>query len=638
MKAIGSSLPLASLLLLLTLRSLCRGDVLAQRGDVHEDPLVVETTSGLVRGFSRIVLDHEVHIFYGIPFAKPPIGPLRFRKPLPIEPWHGILNATVLPNSCYQERYEYFPGFEGEEMWNPNTNVSEDCLYLNIWVPQKFKLRHKGSEPPDGSKRNGLAILVWIYGGGFMTGTATLDVYDADIMASTSGVIIASMQYRVGAFGFLYLNKHFGTNSEEAPGNMGLWDQALALRWLRDNAAAFGGDPDLITIFGESAGGSSASLHLISPVTRGLVRRGILQSGTLNAPWSYMTGEKAHEVARYLVNDCGCNSTMLQDNPARVMACMRSVDARTISVQQWNSYWGILGFPSAPTIDGVFLPKHPLDLLRESDFKDTEILIGNNENEGTYFILYDFIEYFQKDTASFLERDKFIHIIDTIFKNMSQIERDAIMFQYTDWEQVNDGYLNQKMVADVVGDYFFICPSIHFAQLFADRGMKVYYYFFTQRTSTNLWGEWMGVMHGDEIEYVFGHPLNMSLKYTDNERELSLRMIQVFSQFAYDGKPTSDEAEWPPYSRNQPEYFVFNAEKSGLGKGMRATTCAFWNEFLPRLKGLPDPEPGTCNSVIASSVSASTAARRSYWTKTENVFLLSTTILTSLWMVVRVNG
>lgn len=370
------------LLLGLSLHSACitraNGQHGGQEGGSH-DSLVVETTSGLMRGFSRTVLDREVHVFYGVPFAKPPVGPLRFRKPLPIEPWHGILNTTTLPNSCYQERYEYFPGFEGEEMWNPNTNISEDCLYLNIWVPQKLRLRHK--ESPDNVGSNGMAILVWVYGGGFMSGTATLDVYDADIMAAASNAIIASIQYRIGAFGFLYLNQHF-INSEEAPGNMGLWDQALALKWLRENARVFGGDPDLITIFGESAGGSSVSLHLISPVTQGLVRRGILQSGTLNAPWSYMTGEKANEVARVLVDDCGCNSTMLQENPARVMACMRSVDAKTLSVQQWNSYWGILGFPSAPTIDGVFLPKDPLDLVREADFKDTEILIGNNENEG----------------------------------------------------------------------------------------------------------------------------------------------------------------------------------------------------------------------------------------------------------------
>ncbi|XP_012251618.2 acetylcholinesterase [Athalia rosae] len=569
--------------------------------DVHNDPLVVETTSGLVRGLSRSVLGREVHVFYGIPFAKPPVGPLRFRKPLPIDPWHGVLEATSLPNSCYQERYEYFPGFEGEEMWNPNTNISEDCLYLNVWVPQKLRLRHKGTEPP-GTEKAKVPILVWIYGGGYMSGTATLDIYDADIMAATSDVIVASMQYRVGAFGFLYLNKHF-TNSEEAPGNMGLWDQALAIRWLRDNAAAFGGDPDMITLFGESAGGGSVSLHLISPVTRGLVRRGILQSGTLNAPWSYMTGEKATEVAKVLVDDCQCNSTMLTDNPSRVMACMRSVDAKTISVQQWNSYWGILGFPSAPTIDGKFLPKHPLDLLKEGDFEDTEILIGNNKNEGTYFILYDFIDYFEKDGPSFLQRDKFLDIINTIFKNMSTLERDAITFQYTDWEHVSDGYLNQKMIGDVVGDYFFICPSTHFAQLFAERGMKVYYYFFTQRTSTNLWGEWMGVMHGDEIEYVFGHPLNQSLQYNKKERELSLRMMQAYSRFALLGKPMAEGVEWPTYSRDQPQYFIFDAEKSGLGKGPRATACAFWNEFLPRLKGVPDP-PESCDGAVASSVSA----------------------------------
>lgn len=178
-----------------------------------------------------------------------------------------------------------------------------------------------------------------------MSGTSTLDIYDADIVAATEDVIVASMQYRVGAFGFLYLAPHFTPDSDEAGGNMGLWDQALAIRyvwtpdycppchlscplarlfffcferWLRDNAAAFGGDPELLTLYGESAGGGSVSLHLMSPVTRGLARRGILQSGTLNAPWSYMSGEKAVEIARTLVDDCGCNASMLVENPLKV--------------------------------------------------------------------------------------------------------------------------------------------------------------------------------------------------------------------------------------------------------------------------------------------------------------------------------
>ncbi|KAL1140857.1 hypothetical protein AAG570_000785 [Ranatra chinensis] len=143
------------------------------------------------------------------------------------------------------------------------------------------------------------------------------------------------------------------------------------------------------------------------------------------------------------------------------------------------------------------------------------------------------------------------------------------------------------MIGDVVGDYFFICPTNLFAQTFAQHGFKVYYYFFTQRTSTSLWGEWMGVMHGDEIEYVFGHPLNMSLQYNARERDLSLRIMQAYSRFALTGKPVSEDVVWPLYTREQPKYFIFNAEKSGTGKGPRATTCAFWNDFFPRLKEHP---------------------------------------------------
>lgn len=115
---------------------------------IQTDPLIVETKSGLIRGYSKMVLSHEVHAFTGIPFAKPPIGPLRFRKPVPVEPWEGILNATKLPYSCYQENYDYFPGFEGEAMWNANTELSEDCLFLSIWVPQKLRIRHHGEHDP----------------------------------------------------------------------------------------------------------------------------------------------------------------------------------------------------------------------------------------------------------------------------------------------------------------------------------------------------------------------------------------------------------------------------------------------------------------------------------------------------------
>lgn len=129
-------------------------------------------------------------------------------------------------------------------------------------------------------------------------------------------------QYRVGAFGFLYLAPLLPGMEDDAPGNMGLWDQALAIRWLKDNAKAFGGDADMITLFGESAGGSAVSLHMLSPITKGLSKRGILQSGTLNAPWSHMTGQQASKIGAALVEDCGCNSSLIALYPKDVMRCM----------------------------------------------------------------------------------------------------------------------------------------------------------------------------------------------------------------------------------------------------------------------------------------------------------------------------
>lgn len=238
--------------------------------------------------------------------------------------------------------------------------------------------------------------------------------------------------------------------------------------------------------------------------------------------------------------------------------------------------------------------------------------------------MYDFIDYFEKDGPSFLQRDKYHEIINTIFKNMSRLERDAIVFQYTDWEHANDGYLNQKMIGDVVGDYFFICPTNDFAAVAAERGMKVYYYFFTHRTSTSLWGEWMGVMHGDEIEYVFGHPLNMSLQYNSRERELSVKIMQVFWRFATTGKPVTDDTNWPLYTKEAPQYFILNADKNGVGKGPRATACAFWNDFLPKLKDNPGTSESPCEASVVGAVASHATSHPVF---NVSILLLSLTLL-----------
>src|SRR6218665_883200 len=265
----------AQLLVLLCLLSEIR--IVYQSYSDDDDGPVVTTSKGKVRGL-RYDLPHlgiAGEAYLGIPFAMPPVGPRKFRYPEPIEPWaqkNIVLNATTLPNSCYQAPDLFFgDSFWGSNMWNPNTPVSEDCLYLNVWVP---------TAPPDSPRRGPLAGMVWIFGGGFYSGTTTLTLYDGRILASLNDVIVVSIGYRVGALGFLCLDDPL------APCNMGLFDQVMGLDWVQKNINRFGGDPNNVTLFGESAGAASVSLHLLSPLSRDKFHRAILQSGSANIPWA----------------------------------------------------------------------------------------------------------------------------------------------------------------------------------------------------------------------------------------------------------------------------------------------------------------------------------------------------------------
>ena len=203
--------------------------------------------------------------FEGIPYAQPPTGKLRFRHPRPAESWDNVLDTMNQPNSCVQMPDTMWPGFPGAEAWNTNTPQSEDCLYLNIVVPRPHPTN--------------AAVIIWIYGGGFWSGTTTLDLYDMRVMAATQNIIMVGIQYRVASLGFLYFPE------EDVPGNAGMYDQLEAIRWVKNNIAKFGGNPNNITLMGESAGACSVSLHLLSPLSRNLFSQAIMQSASALAPW-----------------------------------------------------------------------------------------------------------------------------------------------------------------------------------------------------------------------------------------------------------------------------------------------------------------------------------------------------------------
>ncbi|CAB1351420.1 unnamed protein product [Coregonus sp. 'balchen'] len=479
--------------------------LLASSSSQSDSPeLIVTMLAGRVRGV-RLPTPDRSHVtaFLGIPFAEPPLGKKRFRKAEPKKPWSDLLEASSYPNACYQFVDTSFPGFQGSEMWNPNREMSEDCLYLNVWVP--------ASPRPHNLTR----------------------------------VVVVSMNYRIGAFGFLALH-----GSSEAPGNVGLLDQRMALQW--------------VTIFGESAGAVSVGMHLLSPDSRPTFTRAILQSGAPNCPWATVTPAEAHRRAVMLGKLVGCPSG---GNDTEMVDCLRNKPPQELIDQEWQvmPWSAIFRFSFVPVIDGVVLPDNPEAMLSSGNFKDTQILLG-----------------------------------------------------YTDWFDENNGAKNRDALDDVVGDHNVICPLQHFARSYAqfhsnqgaNNGQQagnagatkdgnsqggVYLYLFDHRASNLAWPEWMGVIHGYEIEFVFGMPLEKRLNYTAEEEKLSRRMMRYWANFARTGNPNinfdgsvDSRRKWPQFTNSEQKHVGLNTESLKIHKGLRNQLCAFWNRFLPRLLNITD--------------------------------------------------
>ncbi|XP_028633637.1 acetylcholinesterase isoform X3 [Grammomys surdaster] len=361
---------LASPLLFLLLSLLGGG----ARAEGREDPqLLVRVRGGQLRGIRLKAPGGPVSAFLGIPFAEPPVGSRRFMPPEPKRPWSGVLDATAFQNVCYQYVDTLYPGFEGTEMWNPNRELSEDCLYLNVWTPYP---RPTSPTP----------VLIWIYGGGFYSGASSLDVYDGRFLAQVEGTVLVSMNYRVGTFGFLAL-----PGSREAPGNVGLLDQRLALQWVQENIAAFGGDPMSVTLFGESAGAASVGMHILSLPSRSLFHRAVLQSGTPNGPWATVSAGEARRRATLLARLVGCPPGGAGGNDTELIACLRTRPAQDLVDHEWHvlPQESIFRFSFVPVVDGDFLSDTPEALINTGDFQDLQ-LAGRLAAQGARVYAYVF--------------------------------------------------------------------------------------------------------------------------------------------------------------------------------------------------------------------------------------------------------
>ncbi|CAG5131703.1 unnamed protein product, partial [Candidula unifasciata] len=464
----------------------------------------LSTTLGRVTGVRKVIgANRKIDVFYNIPFAKPPVGGLRFKPPQSAEPWKGERDGTQKPNSCWQSVDTNFGRFPGVEI--------EDCLYINIWRP--VCTQHC-------SQQKQKSILVWIFGGGFYSGTTTLDLYDASQLAALNDVIVVSIAYRLGPLGFLYLG------NDDAPGNAGLLDQALGLKWVRDNAINLGGSPESITIFGESAGAASVGFHLLSPVSRNYFHNAIMQSASPFADWAVLERDVAKNRTLTLISRALCS----KNNISSSINCLRSLDPQTLCDKQWILNAGV-SFPFAPVIDGYFIPDHPLKMVEKGDVKNANILLGVNKNEGIYFNVYQFQQDFPLKGDGHISNEQFDRILPFYLKNDKKAS-DLIKEEYM--KDSNSSYT--QLLDAITGDKSFKCPVLNFASSLTRNGNNhVYTYSFEHRVSTNPWPAWSGVVHGYEIELIFGLPLAMSSVYTEEEKSLSLQMMKLWTNFAKTG-------------------------------------------------------------------------------------------------------
>uniref|UniRef100_A0A8C6VDG2 Carboxylesterase type B domain-containing protein n=1 Tax=Naja naja TaxID=35670 RepID=A0A8C6VDG2_NAJNA len=437
---------------------------------------VVITSSGPIKGKQFLT----VTAYLGIPYAEPPLGKLRFQKPLPHQPWNQTLETTSFGNSCPQ--FLFLDELEAE-IWSPKTPLSEDCLSLNIWVPNP-----QPSSP--------VPVLVWIHGGGYL---------GAD---------------------FLYY-------PPVAPGNLGLWDQQLALKWIKENAAAFGGDPSRVTIFGQSVGGASVNFHLLAPKSQDLFAQAVMQSGTANAFWAWRSPEEAKRISLEFVHLLGCS----EDNNTSIGHCLQTKNVSEFirhEISLFHKLGFFLNFPFKPTVDGDFLLGNPENLMEEGQIQLKPVLIGKNSDEGGSTVHYIFSDV----SDNLINQEQLLKGIQLLVPTEDATE-DFVQTIALRHSEGNHGPAQYRSaLSHFFADRIIACPLIEAAGNIRKTGSPVYAYLFTHRPSGSVWLEWIGASHGAEIPYVFGTlesilPINQT--HTEVEAKLSRKMMHYWAEFARTG-------------------------------------------------------------------------------------------------------
>lgn len=464
-------------------------------------PEQVKVEQGILQG---TIDSSGLRAFKGIPFAAPPVGDLRWKAPQPAEKWEGVKQAT-----------EFAPApMQGG---NPPSGKSEDCLYLNIWTPAK-------------TASDKIPVMVYIYGGGF-SGGYTSDPWISGEKIAKKGVILVSIAYRVNQFGFLAHPELSAENSNRVSGNYGLLDQIAALLWIKNNIAAFGGDPDKVTIFGESAGAISVSMLCASPLAKGLFSGAISQSGGSFGPTRPTTypGENMKTLEQAEKE----GATYLQKAGVTSIAELRKIKADSLP-----SGWGLPG--GWPIVDGYVIPDDQHKLYEAGKFNDIPVLIGYNSDEGASFT-------WVKSTEDFISGVK------TRYGKFA----DTLLEAYP----LDSGKIG-KTARDLSRDAAFGWQTWSWAKLQSKNGKsEVYYYYFDQHPDypkgSPRYG--YGSPHAQDVSYVFQHLDKTNPEITNTDFDISEAMATYWTNFAKYGNPNGQSVpEWPAFTNENPLVMYFS--------------------------------------------------------------------------------
>lgn len=566
---------------------------------------LVNTTYGAVQGKPVTVNNDTVYQFLKLPFAKPPVRSLRFQKPQRPESWNGTLNAFHHGPPCMQPLSKRYKGIL------ENSYVSEDCLYLNVYVPRKVD-----------SNAN-LSVMVYIHGGGYKTKTASL--YDGSFLAQHGNVIVVLTNYRLGFLGFL------STEDQTAIGNYGLWDQIYALRWVQENIRAFGGNPEKVTVFGHSAGGYSIGLLLLSAETKDLFRRAIPMSGFGLSPRA-ITHNAKDEAAR-LANKLGCFSSRDESIDKDVLDCMRNKTADEVLNKQNEIVLEDSSRPQfimrpAPVIDGEILMDTPQAILYDGEsvgcqrFLASDYMAGTNSADGG--LIRSYLKVIQTkynftlsegaptsalcgSIAPALARDYFGSNV-----NVSE----AICLSYTSNGTLAD---QARRLVHVFGDMMYDSRAVQTLKVHTSGSSSSFQFILSHKssfvTTPNLPSWLKGAYHGDELVYIFGMP---AYNFSRSERTMSESVMTYLTNFAKYGDPNgrnptiSELPLWPQFDQEQQQYMDFDLNLT-VKEHLRSTMANFWLETVPALNRTIEDEVSMAPSAFPLSSLSLTCLMATMW-------------------------